>query len=59
MDFMNKDEKNLFRSHIQALESVVKPGIVSLKWNRPSVLEGFVRQCRKSCQAVMQKLKIF
>lgn len=59
MDYMNKEEKNLFRNHIEAMEAVIKPGVTSLRWNRPSVLEGFVRQCRKSCQGVLQKLKLF
>jgi len=56
---MDSDEKKLFKQHLELTERVIYPGLVKLKWSSKGILEGFVRDCRRSCVDLFTKLKIY
>jgi len=38
---------------------VIHPGLVKLKWSSKGILEGFVRECRRSCNELYGKVQTF
>lgn len=63
IDSMDDTEKKLFKQHLEFTEKVINTGVSvgnkKLKWNSKMALEGFVRDCRKSCQELSTKIFIF
>ncbi len=56
---MDDMEKKLFKDHYSQTEKVIHPGLHKLKWSSKGILEIFVRECRKSCNEIYNKLKMF
>jgi dynein heavy chain len=59
IESMDDTEKKLFKQHLEVTERVIHPGLVKLKWSSKGILEGFVRDCRRSCAELFNKLNIF
>ena len=63
IDSMDDQEKKLFKQHLELTEKVINTGVSvgnkKLKWNSKMALEGFVRDCRKSCLDLSLKISTF
>lgn len=59
IDYMDPMEKSLFKDHYNQTEKVIQPGLLKLKWSSKGILETFVRECRRSCNEIYNKLKMF
>ena len=55
-DSMDEDEKKLFKTHLDNTEKVISSGLSRLKWSSKGILKDFVRDCRKSCKELMNKI---
>lgn len=38
----------LFKGHLKKINTTIHPGLTKLKWSSVSVLDDFVRNCRKA-----------
>ena len=56
---MDSLEKKLFKGHMDSVDKIILSGLVRLKWSSKGILEGFVRECRRSCNEIYMKLKMF
>jgi len=59
LEFMETTEKGLFKGHLEITEKVIYPGLHKLKWSSKGILETFVRDCRRSCNELFSKLRMF
>lgn len=59
IDYMDPMERSLFKDHYNQTEKVIQPGLLKLKWSSKGILETFVRECRRSCNEIYNKLKMF
>lgn len=63
IDSMDDNEKKLFKQHLEMTEKVINTGVSvgnkKLKWNSKMALEGFVRDCRRSCAELSNKISVF
>jgi len=54
---INKEERYLFREHLDILDRTIEPGIRRHHWGAPA--DNFVYACRKECQDVFLNVKKF
>ena len=63
IDSMDDTEKKLFKQHLEMTEKVINTGVSvgnkKLKWSSKMALEGFVRDCRRSCAELSNKITVF
>jgi len=59
IDYMNDLERKLFKQHLEQVDKDINPGTLRLRWSAKNILDGFVRGCRRSCNELYLKLKMF
>ncbi len=52
-------EVKLFKMQMKNVKRQIKLGRKKLKWSNKGILENFVRDCRRLCNEIYQKLKMF
>jgi hypothetical protein len=50
-------EKALFKEHMESLDKTIDPGIKRLNWSMQA--DVFVANCKRECQDVFRKVKMF
>jgi len=50
-------ERNLFREHLDSLDKQIEPGIKKYNWDKSD--DKFVISCRRECQDVFKRVKMF
>jgi dynein heavy chain len=54
---INEQEKSLFKEHLEMLDQPIEKGIKKLNWEKSD--DKFMMHCRKECQDVFKKVKMF
>lgn len=54
---IEEKEKALFKEHMENLDKAIEPGIKRLNWSMQA--DGFVANCKRECQDVFKKVKMF